>query len=162
MAEEWRKLADDRFSGCYEVSSHGRVRRVQQIGRRLPKPIMVSPTVTDEGYLRAALSLDRGKKRVAPMVHRLVMSSFSGKCPDGHVVNHIDGDKSHNHLSNLEYVTPQQNTRHAFASGLNGHHRRQTARLERLWDAWNRATPEMKQQFLSEVLAADSSKSEVA
>ena len=42
-------------------------------------------------------------------VHRLVMLAFVGKCPDGLVVRHLDGDSTNNHLSNLTYGTQKEN-----------------------------------------------------
>jgi hypothetical protein len=48
----------------------------------------------------------------------LVAESFIGPKPEGLQVNHIDGIKSNNHYSNLEYVTPLENTRHAWEHGL--------------------------------------------
>jgi hypothetical protein len=48
------------------------------------------------------------------MVHRLVMAAFVGPLPRGHQVNHKDGNKQNNVLSNLEYVTPQQDARHKY------------------------------------------------
>lgn len=44
-------------------------------------------------------------------VHRVVCSAFHGP-PWGRQVNHIDGDKSNNTPSNLEWVTPQENSQH--------------------------------------------------
>jgi hypothetical protein len=50
-------------------------------------------------------------------VHRLVMEAFAGPGP-GKDVNHIDGDKTNNRLSNLEYCDRLHNVRHAIATGL--------------------------------------------
>lgn len=52
------------------------------------------------------------------LVHRLVAKYFIHEIPDGMCVNHIDGNKLNNHVSNLEIVTPKENTQHAFKTGL--------------------------------------------
>lgn len=54
-------------------------------------------------------------------VHRLVASLF---CPNDNPeeltqVNHKDGDKSNNHYSNIEWVSPSDNMRHSHKRGLN-------------------------------------------
>ena len=52
-----------------------------------------------------------------PKVHRLVASLFIGEQP-GYEINHKDGNKDNNAVSNLEYVTHEQNRIHAIKTGL--------------------------------------------
>jgi hypothetical protein len=51
-------------------------------------------------------------------VHRLMVETFIGEIPKGMQVNHINGDKYDNKLSNLEIVTPLENMQHAHRTGL--------------------------------------------
>lgn len=51
-------------------------------------------------------------------VHRLVWTLFVGSIPEDREINHIDGNKSNNHLRNLELVTRSQNQKHAIDTGL--------------------------------------------
>ena len=51
-------------------------------------------------------------------VHRLVYETFVGKIPKGLEINHIDGNKRNNRLSNLELCTSRENSLHALRTGL--------------------------------------------
>ena len=51
--------------------------------------------------------------------HRLVAEYFIDNPNDYPIVNHIDGDKSNNHIENLEWCTYSQNNIHAYKNGLN-------------------------------------------
>lgn len=63
------------------------------------------------GYWHISLMTTTGKFQSYPL-YRLVIGSFHGDQPDK-VVDHIDMDKDHNYLSNLEYVTYDENLRRA-------------------------------------------------
>ena len=51
-------------------------------------------------------------------VHRVVSTVFMGEKPNGYTVNHIDGNKKNNHVSNLEYISNEENYNHALSLGL--------------------------------------------
>lgn len=58
-------------------------------------------------------------------VHRMLAITFL-ECPghpDDYQVNHIDGDKLNNDLSNLEWCTVQENVIHAYKTGLRNDNR---------------------------------------
>lgn len=59
-----------------------------------------------------------GKKRTF-RAHRLVLMAFKPiENMDKLEVNHIDGNKKNNNLSNLEWCTTSENQKHAFKTGL--------------------------------------------
>lgn len=58
------------------------------------------------------------KKTHKIRLHSIVAHTFLGRPPKGKEINHKDGIKKHCHLSNLEYVTRAENTKHAYDAGL--------------------------------------------
>lgn len=111
--EHWRPVVG--YEGWYEVSDLGRVRRVRPAnGTTVGMGIKTIPS--SRGYLCVGLRRDGRLKR--HLVHRLVAAAFLGPCPEGQEVNHKDADKANATLSNLEYVTPLENARHAAELGL--------------------------------------------
>ena len=107
--EAWKPVIG--YEGLYEVSDQGRVRRVQRY-RKEPGILRLR---LSSGYCRVDLHR-KGAKRF--MVHRLVWEAFVGAIPQDRQINHRDGQKSNNHLGNLELVTASGNALHAVALGL--------------------------------------------
>lgn len=96
--------------GHYEVSNTGRVRSVLG-GRRRGIELSQHPR-NRKGYRVVSLVKD-GKTQTAT-VHRLVASAFISNPENKPCVNHKDGIKQNNDVTNLEWVTYQENELHAF------------------------------------------------
>lgn len=71
----------------------------------------LSQTHTPNGYRTVGLS--NGDIKATKSVHRLVAIAFvPGRTPVRNVVNHIDGYSHHNHFTNLEWLTLEENNKH--------------------------------------------------
>jgi hypothetical protein len=103
----------------YQVSNHGRIKSLDFNGTKKKK--ILTPVVTRKGYLNINLYLN-GKIKNIP-IHRLVAKAFIENPENKPQVNHIDGNKKNNNVSNLEWCTNQENMLHAFKTGLNKHMR---------------------------------------
>jgi HNH endonuclease/NUMOD4 motif len=113
--EVWAEIATcgGRFLGRYQVSNLGRVRAHPDASISGSKPGRVLFTARDNcGYPQAYLHYAPMKKQTVK-VHRLVADAFLGQRAAGMQVNHIDGNKANNAVTNLEYVTSRENSRHA-------------------------------------------------
>lgn len=73
--------------------------------------------VNENGYVCVRLHDRNGKGKIWK-VHRLMMLSFIGPNPNKPIVNHKNGDKLKNVLSNLEWSTSSENNKHAYDTGL--------------------------------------------
>jgi DNA-binding transcriptional regulator YiaG len=114
-SERWKPVLH--FENDYEVSDHGKVRRSRD-ARGVKAGRFLKPMTSTSGYLVVVLYHDGRSKREA--IHRLVAAAFIGPAPTPrHQVNHKNGIKSDNRLANLEWVTCQENNRHAVLTGLN-------------------------------------------
>ena len=110
MIEEWKYIAG--YGNLYQVSNLGRVRSFQP---RWKKPRMIKPSIDNGGYQILTLVGVDGTHHTKT-VHRLVAGEFLEIPPLD--VNHKDGNKRNNRLSNLDYCTKSENTRHAIKNGL--------------------------------------------
>lgn len=101
------------WRGAYLVSNHGRVKRLARANGATAGHVL-RPVIRSQ-YPSVTLSVKGKTWSVA--VHILVAMAFVGRRPKDHDVNHIDGNKTNNRDSNLEYVTRTGNMRHAAKLG---------------------------------------------
>lgn len=105
--EEWKAIKG--YGGKYLINEHGKV-------YSLHKKDYLKLVVNNRGYVTATLWKD--SKRKKHIVSRLVAEHFIPNVYNKEQVNHIDGNKLNNHVSNLEWVTGSENIEHAFNTGL--------------------------------------------
>ena len=74
-----------------------------------------------DGYCRVDLYDGFGNQSIK-RVHRLVAEAFIPNPENKPQVNHIDGNKRNNDVTNLEWVTGSENMIHAYRTGLVPHH----------------------------------------
>ncbi len=119
--DEWRPVTDPAIApGMYFVNTYSEV--FSFIYGDILKPV-----VNHGGYLIVSLNANPilgldPKHRYQRKVHRLSMIAFN-PVPgyENLQINHIDGNKFNNHISNLEWCTPMENIIHSESMGLRGY-----------------------------------------
>lgn len=101
LNEVWKDVLG--YEGLYEVSNLGKVKSIKNNK-------ILADRKDNHGYFQVQLY----KKGVGKShkVHRLVLNSFSENKLKNLQVNHIDENKTNNNISNLEWVTPKENSNH--------------------------------------------------
>ena len=74
--------------------------------------------VNYNGYIRVVIN------NKTYTLHRLVALTFLSNPNNKPQINHIDGNKTNNNITNLEWVTNQENQIHKFKNGLGNNHTR--------------------------------------
>lgn len=108
MEEIWKTLEGS--DGMYEISNGGRVRSNFYTFNKVMK---INLDKDGYPYVHLAGNFKRNMK-----IHRLVALTFLDNPENKPMVNHIDGVKTNNHVSNLEWVTQSENEKHAWKNNL--------------------------------------------
>jgi hypothetical protein len=114
--EEWKDIPE--YEGIYQVSDLGKVKSLSRFvlkNGKYPfksKDLILKLNLDKYGYLMVNLFL-KNKSRTKK-VHQLVAIVFLNHTPCGLelVVNHKNFIRVHNHVWNLEIVTPRENSNH--------------------------------------------------
>lgn len=112
----------DGYNGKYIISTSGDIIRLPYSSNskytqwRNNKMFHVKSRTDRNGYVTVRLNINGVEK--FKQVHRLVAEAFLPKIDGKDFVNHKDGDKSNNDVSNLEWCTKSENTYHAYKTGL--------------------------------------------
>lgn len=103
MEEKFLKIKD----WPYEVSNYGRVRNIRGHIMKIQNIARYK-----------GLTLRKKGERKTFLLHRLVAQYHIPNPNNLPQVNHIDGDKTNNHISNLEWTTSSENHKHGYSIGL--------------------------------------------
>jgi hypothetical protein len=105
MTENWKPVID--FPN-YEISDAGRVRSIKN-------NIIRKDQTHRQGYKQ--IYLYKNGNRHYFLVHTLVATHYIPNTKNKPEVNHKDGNKANNHVSNLEWVTRSENMLHLYENG---------------------------------------------
>ncbi|MEK5104348.1 NUMOD4 domain-containing protein [Cytobacillus sp. FSL M8-0252] len=118
--EIWKNVTG--FEGLYQVSNIGRVKSLGRYRERKDgllikvKEKVLMVRTDSKGYEK--VDLTKGGKRKTVLVHRVVAQAFIPNSNNKPQVNHKDGNKKNNKVSNLEWNTISENIKHAHETGL--------------------------------------------
>lgn len=118
--EIWKDI--EGYEGLYQVSNLGRVRSLDNFvncrsgAKQLRKGKILQPIKDLTGYF--CVNFYKNNKMKRKSVHRIVAETFIPNPHNYPVVNHLDGVKTNDIVSNLEWTTHQANIQHAFNHGL--------------------------------------------
>ncbi|WP_458317136.1 NUMOD4 domain-containing protein [Mycolicibacterium brisbanense] len=133
------------YEGLYEVSDLGRVRSLDRdVPSKVPGKTMRlrgrllkqrGPSKRRHHY---AVALHSDGHRRDALVHRLVLESFIGPCPEGLEGCHRNDDPSDNSLSNLRWDSRGSNQKDSVRNGRHGNTRKTECRKGHPYDTERR------------------------
>lgn len=108
------------YEDSYQISDSGRIfTKRRLVGNQIYYGRELIPQLTNDGYLKVTLSKNGECKKF--YLHRLVAIQFLDNNMNLPQVNHKDGNKLNNNVTNLEWCTKQENQNHAVRNNLMQH-----------------------------------------
>lgn len=114
--EKWKPIKG--FEKLYSISSFGRIKSHEKMryykltdSYQVFQEKIIPPKIVSNGYLGVKLFNNGLKKQF--LIHRLVCAHYLKNGLNMPQVNHIDGNKKNNDITNLEWCTPSQNKLHS-------------------------------------------------
>jgi hypothetical protein len=107
------------YEGLYTITDKGEVYSLGNGNSTCPSyktKRKITLKTTKTGYIHCKLFKDGVRRHYA--IHRLVAINFIQNPENKREVNHKDGNKANNCVSNLEWATSSENQKHAFANNL--------------------------------------------
>lgn len=109
------------YEGLYSISEKGDVKSESRkinngVGFRFSNEFLMKHYDNGHGYNRVCLS--NGKSRKFHLVHKLLAIHFIPNPNNYPIINHKDGNKKNNDLSNLEWCDYSHNNQHGYDTGL--------------------------------------------
>ncbi|WP_342532647.1 NUMOD4 domain-containing protein [Lysinibacillus sp. FSL K6-0057] len=126
LQEIWKPV--EGYEGLYEISNYGKLKSYyDKNGRQMiAEGRLLKGKKDKDGYIEYTLSKNKVYK--CKRAHRLVASAFIENPYNLPQVNHIDGIKSNNYVSNLEWCDVKHNAKHKYDTGL-GEYSRHMAKM---------------------------------
>ena len=120
MKEIWKDI--EGYEGLYQISNLGKVRSLDRFIVKKNGSIQKYKgrilLASDDMHGYDHVSLSKGSSVKKKKIYRLVAETFIENPDKLKVVNHIDGNKSNNCVSNLEWCSSAVNNKHAWETGL--------------------------------------------
>lgn len=117
--EVWKDI--EGYEGYYQVSDHGRVKSLDRyVGHLGKNKALKKSRVFRNGWMNKSLIVCLSKEDQSKgfLIYRLVAKAFIPNPLEKPEVNHLDGNRYNNHISNLEWATRSENEKHAYDTGL--------------------------------------------
>ena len=116
------KVSED---GKIYTFDHNAIRKNGRLDNRKGKQLR--PGIDKDGYERVVLTKNEIRKTYS--VHKLVALAFIPNPENKKTINHKDGNKRNNNVSNLEWATEKENQNHKWKNGLANYNRDERGRF---------------------------------